>query len=122
MSEFLVPPMDEAWPSLGPEVADWMEASLVFGPGDLLGQPYRLDAEDRELVEAAYQVYPKDHPRAGKRRFDTFVVMTRKGTKKSERLAAFAAAELSDEAPDKIPHPKGDVPQSYFNFHGMLVF
>ena len=40
MSEFLVPPMDEAWPSLGPEVCDWMEASLVFGPGDLLGQPY----------------------------------------------------------------------------------
>lgn len=99
MSEFLIPPMDETWPSLGPEVCDWMEASLVFGPGDLLGQPYRLDAEDRELVEAAYQVYPKDHPRAGKRRFDTFVVMTRKGTKKSERLAAFAAAELSDEAP-----------------------
>lgn len=99
MSTFLVPPMDEAWPSLGPEICDWMEAGLVFGPGDLLGQPYKLDAEDRELIEAAYQVHPKDHPRAGKRRFDTFVVMTRKGTKKSERLAAFAAAELSDEAP-----------------------
>lgn len=89
----------EGWPSLGPDVCHWMEAALAFGPGDLLGQSYRLDAEDRALVEAAYQVYPHDHPRAGHRRFDTFVVMTRKGTKKSERLAAFAAAELSDEAP-----------------------
>lgn len=76
-----------------------MEANLAFGPGDLLGQPYRLDDEDRAIVEAAYQVYPKSHPRAGRRRFDTFVLMLRKGSKKSERLAAFAAAELADDAP-----------------------
>lgn len=101
MSEFMVPSAAdlEGWPSLGPDVCQWMEDSLAFGPGDLLGKPFVLDDEDRALVEAAYQVYPKDHPRAGRRRFDTFVVMTRKGTKKSERLAAFAAAELSDEAP-----------------------
>lgn len=101
MSEFMVPAALEleGWPSLGPDVCQWMEDSLAFGPGDLLGRPFVLDDEDRALIEAAYQVYPKDHPRAGHRRFDTFVVMTRKGTKKSERLAAFAAAELSDEAP-----------------------
>lgn len=100
MSTFIVPPVeDQDWPSLGPDVADWMEANLAFGPGDLLGQPYRLDAEDRALVQAAYQIHPHDHPRAGRRRFDTFVLMLRKGSKKSERLAAFAAAELSDDAP-----------------------
>lgn len=99
MSEFVVPPLDEEYPSLGPDVADWMEDNLAFGPGDLLGQPYRLDEEDRAIIEAAYQVFPKGHPREGHRRFDTFVLMTRKGTKKSERLAAFAAAELGEDGP-----------------------
>lgn len=99
MSQFVIPPLDEEWPSLGPDVCDWMEDNLAFGPGDLLGQPYRLDEEDRAFVEAAYQVFPKGHPREGKRRFDTFVLMTRKGTKKSERLAAFSAVELAEDGP-----------------------
>lgn len=101
MSELIVPPLegDGHWPSLGSQVADWMEASLGFGPGDLLGQPYRLDVEDRALLERMYQVYPKGHPKEARRRFDTVVVMTRKGTKKSERLAAVCAAELADDAP-----------------------
>lgn len=101
MSELIIPPLegDGEWPSLGPGVCDWMEAGLGFGPGDLLGKPYRLDAEDRALLERMYQVYPKGHEREGRRRFDTVVIMTRKGTKKSERLAAVCAAELSDEAP-----------------------
>lgn len=101
MSELIVPPLDGDgdWPSLGSQVGDWMEAGLGFGPGDLLGQPYRLDVEDRALLERMYQVFPKGHPKEGRRRFDTVVVMTRKGTKKSERLAAVCAAELADDAP-----------------------
>lgn len=120
MSEFIVPPLagDGVWPSLGAQVADWQEASLVFGPGDLLGRPYVLDDEDRAYLERAYQVYPPDHTgpcrfdasgagwrctrgagRCGRRRFQTVVIMTRKGTKKSERLASVAAAELADDAP-----------------------
>ncbi len=116
MSTFVVPPIegDGEWPSLGSQVADWQEAMLAFGPGDLLGQPYRLDEEDRAFLERAYQVHPPDHSgrcvieqgrciqvqnaRCGRRRFDTVVIMTRKGTLKSERLAATAAAELG-EAP-----------------------
>lgn len=101
MSELIVPPIDGDgdWPSLGQQVGDWQEDRLSFGPGDLLGKPYRLDDEDRALLERMYQVYPKGHEREGRRRFDTVVVMTRKGTKKSERLAATCAAELSGEAP-----------------------
>jgi hypothetical protein len=92
--------MDEApWPSLGSQVVEWMEANLAFGPGDLLGQPYRCDDEDVALIERMYQVHPKGHPKEGKRRFDTCVVMTRKGTKKSERLAAIAAVELAEDGP-----------------------
>lgn len=101
MSTLIVPPLadDGEWPSLGPQVAEWMEARLAFGPGDLLGKPYRLDDEDRALLERIYQVYPKGHDREGRRRFDTVVIMTRKGTKKSERLAAVGAAELAPDAP-----------------------
>lgn len=120
MSEFIVPPLEDDgdWPSLGPQVADWQEAMLAFGPGDLMGRPLAVDPEGRALLERAYQVYPPQHGGAcrfdaesagwrctvgngkcGRRRFDTVVLMMRKGTLKSERLAAVAAAELGDDAP-----------------------
>jgi len=36
----MVPPVaEEEWPTLGPQVCDFIEAYLVFGPGDLRGQP-----------------------------------------------------------------------------------
>lgn len=118
--EFIVPPLagDGDWPSLGSQVADWQEANLAFGPGDLLGRQYQLDDEDRAILERAYQVHPPDHTGpcrfdeiiggwrcsrgaglCGRRRFNVVVIMTRKGTKKSERLAALGAAELADDAP-----------------------
>ena len=100
MAQLIVPSLDETpWPSLGGLVVEWMEENLTFGPGDLLGQPFVADPEDVALIERMYQVYPKGHPKEGKRRFDTAVVMTRKGTKKSERLAAVAAVELAEDGP-----------------------
>lgn len=120
MTVFMVPPLagDGTWPSLGPGVVDWMEANLAFGPGDLLGQPYRVDDEGRAILERAYQVAPPDHRGAcrfeatvagrrcvagaggcGRRRFDAVMVMTRKGTCKSERAAAIAAVELAADGP-----------------------
>lgn len=117
MSQLIVPPLpdDPAWPSLGSDVCDWMEGNLSFGPGDLLGQPFRVDDEDRAIFERAYQVHGPDHTgrchieggrctvvqnaRCGRRRFDTVVLMTRKGTKKSERLGATAAVELAPDGP-----------------------
>jgi hypothetical protein len=120
MAHLIVPPIegDGDWPSLGPQVADWQESTLAFGPGDLLGKPYRLDEEDRALLERAYQVYPPQHTgrcrfdedgagwrcsvgngKCGRRRFDTVVYMLRKGLKKSERAAGVAAVELADDGP-----------------------
>lgn len=117
MSVLMVPGNDaQPWPSLGAEVCALMEAELVFGPGDLRGRAYRLDDEDRALVYRLYEVHPPDHAgdcrfdplssrctvgrgTCGRRRFDAAVVMTRKGTKKSERAAAIAAMELHPEAP-----------------------
>lgn len=100
MSTYVVPPLDEEpWPTLGPLIAEHMEQTLAYGPGDLLGQPFKVDDEFAAILDRAYQVYPKDHPRAGRRRFDTVVLMLPKGTAKSERMAAIAAMELDPDAP-----------------------
>ena len=96
----MVPPMDaEPWPTLGPQVCAWMEGYLVFGPGDLRGTEYKLDDEKRALLYRIYEVYPKNHPQAGRRRFKRVGLSLRKGTAKTEFAAATAAAELHQEGP-----------------------
>lgn len=119
MSVFELPDQaldEKPWPTLGPDVCAWMEANLAFGPGDLRGRPYRLDDEDRALVYRIYEVSPPDHPghcefdpvtqrctrgrgRCGRRRFNSAMLMLRKGMKKSERAGAVTAAELAGDAP-----------------------
>ena len=48
MSVLMAPVLDkEAWPTLGPAVCQFIEENLVFGPGDLRGQPAVLDPEKR---------------------------------------------------------------------------
>jgi hypothetical protein len=96
----IVPGQDaEPWPTLGPQVCDLLEDACVHGPGDLRGQPYRLDAEKRALVYRWYEVYPQGHPRAGKRRFKRVGLSVRKGTAKTELAAAVAFGELHPDAP-----------------------
>lgn len=96
----MTPPVDlEPWPSLGPDVARWIEDNLVYGPGDLRGKPIRLDAEKKALLRRLYEVYPQGHPQAGRRRFKRCALSVRKGWAKSEYAALIAAAELHPEAP-----------------------
>lgn len=100
MGLLIVPrPDEEAWPTLGPQVCDLLEERAVHGPGDLRGKPYRLDAEKRALIYRWYEVYPRTHPRAGKRRFKRVGLSVRKGTAKTELAAAVAFAELHPEGP-----------------------
>ena len=57
MTTLLVPELDEVpWPTLGPLVCGFIEEYLVFGPGDLRGEPARLDAEKRALIPAVTHV------------------------------------------------------------------
>ncbi len=96
----MVPPYDEQpWPTLGPAVCDFLEARAVHGPGDLKGKPYTLDADKRAFLYRMYEVFPRDHARAGKRRFKRCVLSLRKGTAKTELAAAVAFAELHPESP-----------------------
>lgn len=103
MSVLQIPKPDaKPWPTLGPQVWEWMLESLVYGPGDLRGVPlseYPPDEEFKALLYRMYEVYPRDHERAGRRRFRRCALSLRKGTAKTERAAWIAAAELHPEAP-----------------------
>jgi hypothetical protein len=101
VSELAVPRFDpgSTWPTLGPQVCDWIETFLVFGPGDLHGQPARLSEEARGLVYSFYELHPQGSAAAGKRRFRRCAVSLRKGLAKTELGAWIAAAELHQDAP-----------------------
>jgi hypothetical protein len=100
MSIFVVPAIEETpWPTLGGQVAAFIEAFLVYGPGDLKGQPARLDAEKLALLYRMYEVYPKGHELAGRRRFKRVAISLRKGSAKTEFAAWIAAAELHRDGP-----------------------
>lgn len=100
MSVLLVPDdTGKRWPSLGGHVCDWIEASLCFGPGDLRGDPAVIDDEKRALIWRMYEVFPKGHAQAGRRRFKRCAISLPKGTAKTELAAWIAAAELHPMAP-----------------------
>jgi hypothetical protein len=80
-------------------VCAFIEAYLVHGPGDLRGQPARLDGEKRGLVYRMYEVYPQGHPQAGRRRFKRVGLSLRKGSAKTEFAAWIAACELHPDGP-----------------------
>ncbi len=100
MSVLVVPALEqEPWPTLGPQVCDFIETYLTFGPGDLRGEPARLDPEKRGLIYRMYEVYPEDHAQAGRRRFKRVAISLRKGSAKTELLAWIAACELHPDGP-----------------------
>jgi phage terminase large subunit-like protein len=100
MSVLIVPKYDEEYPSLGPQVYSFIKDNLVHGPGDLRGLPIELDEEKQALITRMYEVYPKGHAWAGRRRFKRCAISLRKGSAKTELAALIAAVEL---------HPKGPV-------------
>lgn len=99
MTVLMVPADKEPYPSLGGQVVDFIESYLVHGPGDLRGEPVRLDAEKRALIWRMYEVYPKGHEQAGRRRFKRVALSLRKGTAKTELAAFIAAVELHPDGP-----------------------
>lgn len=105
----IVVPADDgaAYPSLGGQVVTWMHGRLVFGPGDLRGQPLRLDDEQQALIWRFYELYPKGHPKEGRRRFRRCAVSLAKGLRKTELAACLAAAELHPTAPVRFNGWKG---------------
>lgn len=96
----MVPAFDDVrWPSLGGQVCDFIEQNLVFGPGDLRGQPAVLDSEKRALIWRMYEVFPREHPQAGRRRYKRVGISLAKGLAKTEFAAWIAAVELHPGGP-----------------------
>jgi len=113
MTILIVPKSDDKlYPTLGPQVCAFIESYLVFGPGDLRGQPAHLDYEKRALIYRMYEIFPPDHPQAGRRRFKRVGISLRKGSAKTELAAWLAAVEL---------HPDGPVRCDGFDADGQPV-
>lgn len=113
MTVFMLPPPDdEPWPTLGPDVCEFIESRLCHGPGDLLGEPVELNDEQRGWIYRMYEVVPEKvkrrkrsvivndaSPDAGQRRFQRCALSLRKGSSKTEFAAWIAAAELHADGP-----------------------
>lgn len=99
MAVLCVPPLDLSFPTLGEQLAAFIEERFVFGPGSLQGQPARLDDEKRALLYRLYEVYPQGHRLEGRRRFQRGGVELRKGVAKTEFAAWISGCELHPEAP-----------------------
>lgn len=117
MTVLEVPPDDgNIWPSLGGQVCRFIEEHLVFGPGDLRGEPAKLDAEKRALIWRFYEVFPKgakdDRGKLieGRRRFRRCCWSAQKGSAKTELAAWLAAVELHPEGPVRCAGWKGGRP------------
>jgi hypothetical protein len=103
---------DAPWPSLGPQICDFIEERFIFGPGSLLGEPAVLDDDKRAAIYTFYEVYPQGHRWAGRRRFKRCGYSVRKGLAKTELMAWIAEGEL---------HPEGPVRCDGFDAYGEPV-
>lgn len=111
MTTLLVPGSERRpWPTLGPQVCDFIRDYLVFGPGDRLGEKAELDEETEWLIWRLYEIYPRDHPQAGRRRFQRGSLTLRKGLAKTEKAAWITAAELHPEGPVRCSGWRGKEP------------
>lgn len=87
------------WPSLGAQVVDWLNRNAVYGPGEKAGEDYVVEPEFEAQLWRMYEVYPEDHPRAGRRRYKRAALSLRKGTAKTEKAMLIAFAELHPSGP-----------------------
>lgn len=114
MATLVVPKWDpdEPWPTLGEQVCELIEERMIFGPGSLQGEPAVLDDDKRAAIYSMYEVYPRGHEFAGRRRFKRCGISVRKGLAKTELMAWIALAEL---------HPEGPVRTDGFDARGNPV-
>jgi len=99
-------------PTLGPLVCRFIEENLVHGPGDLRGQPAKLDDEKRMPIWRLYEVWPhkRTDPESGRRVFKRACIMLRKGSAKTEFAAWLALCEVHPDAPVRVMGWKGGLP------------
>lgn len=83
------PLFDGHIPSLGYELADWIQSFCCHGPGDLQGQPVQLDDEMLGYIVEAYRIDPV----TGRKVYDESVLSRPKGRAKTEIAGWLVTAE-----------------------------
>jgi hypothetical protein len=61
-----------------------------------------LDDEKRGLIYRMYEVFPRRHAQAGRRRFKRVALSLRKGSAKTELAAWIAICELHPDGPGAV--------------------
>lgn len=98
----------EPWPSLGPQICDFIEERFHYGPGTLRGQPYVVRPDFRYLIYRCYEHYPPGYTidfdgelveMHGRRHFNEVNISLPKGSAKTELMAILACVELHPDAP-----------------------
>lgn len=111
MSEIIVPQPKllpdgepDIWPTLGPQVCDFLEERFVYGPGPLKGRPYEVRDDLRYILYRAYEHFPDGYTLygedlTGRRAFNLVSISLPKGLTKTEISALVALMELHPDAP-----------------------
>lgn len=87
--------MTELAPTLGPQVAHFINRFGVHGPGDLIGQRFELNFEELAFLYRAYELVEDAYrPGRWRRRYRRGVYCRRKGMRKSELMAQVTLAEF----------------------------
>lgn len=106
-----------SYPTIGKFAADWMEENLVYGPGDLQGEDFKVDKYLGEFLLDLYRVNPKTMRRVVRRA----VLSVGKGGAKSEIEAAIDLFELVgkpvlDSDGVAVPRRSPDIPVAAASF------
>lgn len=123
-----MPDLDEngdlvAWPTLGPQVVDFIESNLVYGPGSLKGKPYVVRNEFKYFIYRAYEHYPEGHVEkhgskeynmSGRRRFRRVILSLPKGSAKCLSPDTILSLETGEEVRADEVKP-GQSVQSYLD-------
>lgn len=84
-------PLGLGFPTLGYELAAWMQEYCCHGPGDVQGAPI-VFSDDREFLAFICHAY-RLHPETGRRAYDEAVLSRPKGRAKSELAGWIGVAE-----------------------------
>lgn len=126
MTELIVPQPEvdadgrmEIWPTLGPQVCDFLEERFCYGPGPLKGEPYKVRDDIRYILYRAYEHYPDGYiadfdgervELTGRRHFNKVAVSLPKGSSKTEVMALVSMMELHPDAPVRFNGYDPDAP------------
>lgn len=118
----------DIWPTLGPQVCNFIESRFVYGPGTLKGEPYVVRDDFRYLLYRLYEHYPEGYKEtygtesrdlSGRRRFQKGIISLPKGSAKCLAPDTILYLETGEEVRADEVKP-GQSVQSYLD--GEVVY